>query len=187
MDVGRDAPDRVVCPSCGVKIRLRRSGTGTVTGEGDGLIRFHCRCGRRLKVRAEDRPEAGRCPDCGAVVPVPKPVLASISTVAGPRTPGSGVRKGEAFASPENARTEELDSDDLARLQRWAARHGVYPEDQGKMDHVPPPPRSPAESGYSPPPALKVEAGLRICPKCGRPLHMSAVSCRACGAATPKA
>ncbi|WP_240907435.1 hypothetical protein [Paludisphaera rhizosphaerae] len=183
--MGRDVLDRVVCPRCGVKIRVRRSGNGAVTGEGDGLIRFHCPCGRRLKVRAQDRPEAGRCPDCGTVVPVPKPVLASVSTLSSPRTPSVGVRNG-AFAGPEDARTEELDADDIARIQRWAARYGVYPEDEGKTSQVPPP-RSPSESGYTPPPALKVEAGLRICPKCGRPLHMSAVSCRACGAATPKA
>lgn len=188
INLGREVPDRVVCPSCGTKINIKvkgpGKGKGAVADEGDGLIRFHCPCGRRLKVPAQDRPEAGRCPDCGAVVPVPRPVLASVSTVSGPRTPGVGIRNG-SFAGSEDARTEEFDAEDIARIQRWAAKHGVYPEDEGRTAHVPPP-RAPSESGYTPPPAMKVEAGLRTCPKCGRPLHMSAVSCRACGAATPK-
>jgi hypothetical protein len=28
---------------------------------------------------------------------------------------------------------------------------------------------------------LKIEAGLRVCPGCGKPLHMSATVCRSCG------
>lgn len=181
IEVKRDDPDRIVCPRCGVKIRVRRASAGA--SKGDGLIRFHCRCGRRLKVRAADRPEAGRCPDCGAVVPVPRPAPAMAGAAEPPRTTNAEVRS-DGFADAGDARTQEMDSDDVARLQRWAARHGVYPDDKGSSDHVPPP-RAP-EDPYSPPPALKVEAGLRVCPRCGRPLHMSAVSCRACGAATPK-
>jgi hypothetical protein len=33
---------------------------------------------------------------------------------------------------------------------------------------------------------LKVEAGLRVCPRCGRPVHLSAEVCRQCGASVPK-
>ena len=66
-------PDRLICPRCGAKIRVRRA-TSTKQGAGepaDGYVRFNCPCGRRLKVRAEGRPEAGKCPDCGRIVPVP--------------------------------------------------------------------------------------------------------------------
>jgi len=178
MDVDRDGPDRIVCPRCQSRIRVRRASPRGGGGGGDGLIRFHCPCGRRLKVRAEDRPEAGRCPDCGAVVPVPQQAVAAASGALA-RTAGSG---GADFAGAE-VRTEELGPDDVARLQRWAARHGVMPGDEGSTDV--PPPMLP-ETPYTPPPALRVEAGLRICPKCGRPLHMSAVVCRSCGASTPK-
>jgi hypothetical protein len=33
---------------------------------------------------------------------------------------------------------------------------------------------------------VKVEAGLRVCPRCGRPVHLSAEVCRQCGASVPK-
>ncbi|MDG3007660.1 hypothetical protein [Paludisphaera mucosa] len=187
LDVDRNGPERVVCPRCQARIRVRRPETraGAVPG-GDGLIRFPCPCGRRLKVRAEDRPEAGRCPDCGRVVPVPRTAWApgvGAAIGAAPKSPGLGVSNA-SFGGDGEARTEELDADDVARLQRWAARHGVLP---GDAPSSPVPTPRLAETPYSPPPALRVEAGLRICPKCGRPLHMSAVACRACGASTPKA
>ncbi len=181
LDVDRNGPERVVCPRCQARIRVRRPDGAAA----DGLIRFHCPCGRRLKVRAENRPEAGRCPDCGEVVPVPSPAARPSNVGVGvaslPKTSNPGVSKA-AFQDDE-ARTEEMNPADVARLQRWAARHGVLPGDEPSA-HVPPP--GLADTPYSPPPALRVEAGLRICPKCKRPLHMSATSCRACGASTPK-
>lgn len=74
-------PDRIDCPKCGAKIRLRRSTTPLPGGEaGDGFLRFLCPCGRRLKVSAIDRPVAGKCPDCGRVVPVP--TSAQVNTTA---------------------------------------------------------------------------------------------------------
>jgi hypothetical protein len=178
-----NGPERVVCPRCQARIRVRRAGDTPA----DGLIRFHCPCGRRLKVRAENRPEAGRCPDCGEVVPVPSPSTAARPSGVGagvaslPKTSNPGVS--QAAFQDDEARTEEMNPSDVARLQRWAARHGVLPDD-GPSAPVPPP--GLADTPYSPPPALRVEAGLRICPKCKRPLHMSATSCRACGASTPK-
>ena len=33
---------------------------------------------------------------------------------------------------------------------------------------------------------VKVEAGLRVCPRCGRPVHLGAESCRHCGAHVPR-
>lgn len=180
IEVDREGgPERVVCPRCRARIRVRRP---EEAGAGDGLIRFPCPCGRRLKVRAADRPEAGRCPDCGRVVPVPQTAMASVGSSKAPRSPGAGVAK-VAFAGDGDAGTQELDPDDVARLKRWAARHGVVSEDDASS---PVPPPILPETPYSPPPALRVEAGLRICPRCGRPLHMSAVTCRACGAPTPK-
>jgi len=141
IEVDRDGgPERVVCPRCQARIRVRRpeaAGAG-----GDGLIRFHCPCGRRLKVRAADRPEAGRCPDCGRVVPVPQgAALASAGSSKAPRSPGAGVSNASFTGDPG---TEELDADDVARLQRWAARHGVVSEADATSP-VPPPssPRPP--------------------------------------------
>ena len=67
-------PDRLTCSRCGAKIRVRRSPAQRpeAAESEDGYVRFNCPCGRRLKVRADERPEAGKCPDCGRIVPVPE-------------------------------------------------------------------------------------------------------------------
>ena len=75
----------------------------------DGFIRFPCPCGRRLKVRADGPPQAGKCPDCGRIVPVPRLVLDPA------RSPPTG--------HPE-APTEELSAADLAMLDEWARAPG---------------------------------------------------------------
>jgi DNA-directed RNA polymerase subunit M/transcription elongation factor TFIIS len=136
-----NGPDRIVCPKCGAKIRVRRS---PKLGDVDGFIRFACPCGRRLKVRAADGATTGKCPDCGRIVPVP-----SASDSIGPMDP--------------EAATQELSIEEIARLDQWA---------QERM----------AKAGS----ATKKEAGLRVCPKCGRPVHLSAIVCGECGAAVPK-
>ena len=98
------------CPRCGAKIRLRRAQPKETADGEDGFIRFLCPCGRRLKVPAEERPKAGRCPDCGRVVPVP-------TSAFGTLTHGTGGR------NVAEARTEDLDAADLAELEKWSARH----------------------------------------------------------------
>ncbi|MBY0394857.1 MAG: hypothetical protein K2X91_00090 [Thermoleophilia bacterium] len=35
-------------------------------------------------------------------------------------------------------------------------------------------------------PGAQFEAGLRICPRCGMPVHLSAENCRQCGATVPR-
>ena len=168
-------PDRVICPKCSARVRVRRDSPG----EGDGFLRFNCPCGRRLKVRAgaDDVTQlSGKCPDCGRIVPVPASSSASDVEL---KIKGLG---------PES-RTEELDAADLAALDRWTETH------LGAPPPPPPPvvaPEDPAlaETGALPAvsaaPAVKVEAGMRVCPRCGRPLHLSAVACRNCGAPAPK-
>lgn len=111
-------PDRIECPKCGAKIRLRHTTPPTMASGkdgGDGFLRFLCPCGRRLKVPAVDRPVSGRCPDCGRVVPVPtSSQLKSLSaSITG------------ASQTDSEARTEELDDDDLARLETWGC--SIYP------------------------------------------------------------
>ena len=41
-------------------------------------------------------------------------------------------------------------------------------------------------SGAAPPSMVKFEAGLRVCPRCGKPVHMSATTCRECGSPVPR-
>ena len=140
-----DGPDRVVCPKCGAKIRVRRT---LKAGDIDGFIRFACPCGRRLKVRVAEGAQAGKCPDCGRVVPVPK--------------------SSESLAPTDSdATTQELSAEELARLEEWARQRA-------------------GGAASAPAAAAKSEAGLRICPQCGRPVHLGASVCRQCGAAVPK-
>jgi hypothetical protein len=178
-------PERIDCPRCGARIRLRRpaSPSGSVVEMGEtegGYIRFRCPCGRRLKVVAADRPAAGKCPDCGRVVPVPASAWSD---------PAPGGKSG--WTDPD-ARTEDLDQDDLARLEQWAARHAGRSSRPAGREATPPglPAVSVPEVGSAlpdlPPSMVKFEAGLRVCPRCGKPVHMSATTCRECGSPVPR-
>jgi hypothetical protein len=229
-----NGPDRVICPRCASRIRVRREGLKSAADPGpgtdDGYIRFTCECGRRLKMRAGAAAAAthtAKCPDCGRLVKIPE--VASSSTAL----PGL---KPYSSETP----TEELTPSDRLMLDRWAEKHSaarppksspgsksepksrtkppsgerirtrrkpereeVPPEgeyhDQDTISVVgpavppqpKPPPTTKAPAAPVPAPATaasssRVEAGLRVCPRCGRPVHLSAVVCRECGAAVPK-
>jgi hypothetical protein len=183
LKVQANGPDRIECPKCGARIRLRRPpAPEDVSDAGDGYIRFHCPCGRRLKVPALARPEVGRCPDCGRIVPVPKP--------ARPSWDPASTKKPH---SPD-ARTDELDADDLAQLERWAARHQAQSSRPGGVVSTAPstvPPAPGAGVGLfapsvAPPSTVKFEAGLRVCPRCNKPVHLGATNCRECGTPIPR-
>jgi hypothetical protein len=192
IDVKKGGPERIDCPRCGAKIRLRKRSTGAGAGAGaeslqgvseteDGYLRFHCPCGRRLKVRAASRPEAGKCPDCGRIVPVPELAWSP------PVYPG-GMTQGDP-----DAHTEDLDREDRARLEEWSARHLGRASRAADRDE-PTPAAVPLAAisefgpaaGTAPPSMVKFEAGLRVCPRCGKPVHMSATTCRECGSPVPR-
>lgn len=189
LNVEAGGPERIDCPKCGAKIRLRRSPTPSPGGDtGDGFLRFLCPCGRRLKVSAFDRPVAGKCPDCGRVVPVP--TSARGNTTAAPTKQAS---------QPDNdARTEELDTADLAQLKEWESRHAASPDRANLpvsastgIHAVTSATEAETEIGFvapvtSPASAVKFEAGLRICPRCKKPVHLGAATCRECGTAVPR-
>ena len=185
-----DGPERIECPKCGAKIRLRRPPALPTAGSGDGFLRFLCPCGRRLKVPAADRPVAGKCPDCGRVVPVPTAAQAN---------PAADLSK-QVSQSDTEARTEELNDDDLARLEEWRSRYAANPN-----PHRPEAPASTttgvhavaaatdsdSELAFVPPmsapaSAVKFEAGLRVCPRCKKPVHLGAAICRECGTPVPR-
>jgi hypothetical protein len=186
-----DAPERIECPKCGARIRLRRPEPLVAKKEtGDGYFRFLCPCGRRLKVPAAGRPIAGRCPDCGRVVPVPSSAQTTKSATSARAT---------SLSDPQ-ARTEELDSDDLSQLEKWAARYTASSNpNQGDQSlstttsfltiassNEPPARTGRLPSALPPPSMAKFEAGLRVCPRCNKPIHLGAVSCRDCGTPVPR-
>jgi hypothetical protein len=172
----------VNCPRCSARIKLR-SGPPMENAEvGDGFIRFLCPCGRRLKVPADDAPKAGRCPDCGRVVPVPTSTFDRQNLTSG---------KNDA-----ETRTQDLDVSDLAELKKWSDR---YRTDSGPSqrtsaqssplaDHSGPDNGELAIlSGTSPRASVvKFETGLRICPQCQKPLHLGSDICRDCGIVVPR-
>jgi hypothetical protein len=187
MEVTRGGPERIDCPRCGARIRLRPrarpASFGDLAESTDGFIRFRCPCGRRLKVRAAGRPEAGKCPDCGRVVPVPESAWSGAAAAGMRAAPGD-----------DGARTEDMDIDDLARLGEWSARHMADSGGRHDQDSDTPPvlPALPgggqgalSPSGH-PQSLVKFEAGLRVCPRCGKPVHMSATTCRDCGVPVPR-
>jgi predicted RNA-binding Zn-ribbon protein involved in translation (DUF1610 family) len=180
-----DGPERVDCPKCGARIRLRRQSPaasssliGGASETDDGYVRFPCPCGRRLKVRATTRRQAGKCPDCGRLVPVPELAGPSPAPVSVPRV-------------DPDARTQDLDANDWARLEEWSTRHtgrspGAAGGDEATPTGVPHIQVGPSPYAGGPAPSMvKFEAGLRVCPRCGKPVHISATTCRDCGAAVP--
>ncbi len=190
LKVVRDSPERIECPKCGAKIRLRRLPPPPVGGVGDGFLRFLCPCGRRLKVPAADRPVAGKCPDCGRVVPVP--------TIAQAYSAADSSK--QVSQSDTEARTEELDDNDLAQLEEWSSRYAANPDPRRPegpastttgMHMVAAVVDSDGELAFVPPmaapaSAVKFEAGLRICPRCKKPVHLGAAICRECGTPVPR-
>ena len=175
------------CPRCGAKIRLRRPAPKKNDPGGDGFIRFLCPCGRRLKVTTEDRPKAGKCPDCGRVVPVPPSVRGTLNSSTGQK-PGEN--------DPER-RTEDLDAVELAEIEKWSARHlanSRQPDGSLSATGVVAV-NSRAENdddlglpanAYVQASVVKFETGLRVCPRCKKPLHLSADNCRECGMPVPR-
>ena len=189
LKVPPDAPERIECPKCGARIRLRRPAPPPgKDAAGDGFLRFLCPCGRRLKVPAEGRPVAGKCPDCGRVVPVPTSAQA-ISNATSAVKP--------TLNDPE-ARTEELDANDVAQLEKWAARHlanvsrpeGPLPTTTGFLSIAsggdPAADIGLLTPAMPPPSVIKFEAGLRVCPRCKKPVHLGAANCRECGTLVPR-
>ena len=111
-------------------------------------------------------PVAGKCPDCGRVVPVP-------ASAPGPSMVDPASRPSQA--DPE-ARTDELDNNDRAQLERWSTKYTTsvnQPEENPlpatglHLVGVGTDPRANlgAVASVTPPTsAVKFEAGLRVLP-----------------------
>jgi hypothetical protein len=83
-------------------------------------------------------------------------------------------------AGPDD-RTVDLSPDELAGLERWSQEHrdrrGFAPTQENL------PPSRDEDRG---PGGQRDEVGLRVCPRCGKPVHLGAGNCRHCGAAVPR-
>ncbi len=177
---------RIVCPGCGARVRVRPGGPsapGATPPAGsapalpsDGFLRFSCPCGRRLKVSATEPPPHGQCPDCGAIVPIPRPSASALPT-GHPETP-----------------TAELSAAELANLERWTRDHlaratssGVEPSTT-RLDPMAVETKTAELAPRSGVGSARVEVGLRTCPNpaCLKPLHLSAEVCPHCGTPTPR-
>ncbi len=158
-----DPSERVVCPKCGARVRIRVKPAALAADvASDGYIRFFCPCGRRLKVDGAAPPPSGKCPDCGRIVAVPASSLIGATRPSG---------------HPESP-TEELSAVDRSILERWSGEHlARHPR--------PVRPGSDLAPSSSPSPD-KVEVGLRVCPNCRQPVPLGAAACRNCGTSVPR-
>ena len=182
--------EHLLCPRCGAKVRLRRRlvARNGSSPPSDGYTRFHCPCGRRLKVRSDEHIKAGRCPDCGRVVPVP------VSASEGEITYARNISQGSTGRFEPEIRTAELEPADLQRLAQWSRTYYAAPDQANSLiEELASTPNKPI--GSLPPltsdirdipSAVRLEAGFRVCSSCGMPLHIIATVCRSCGASTPK-
>ena len=166
-----DGHDRIVCPKCGARVRIRKPASGNIkaalsSSSADGFIRFFCPCGRRLKVSAAKPPTHGKCPDCDRVVPVP------LATAPQPGHP--------------EADTEELNTTDRDMLDRWARGHLGRSANVADSSSAPTPVVPQAVVSNSAQPYDRAEVGLRVCPQCGKPVHLGAEACRSCGTPVPR-
>jgi hypothetical protein len=81
--------------------------------------------------------------------------------------------------------TDEMESADAAVLEAWVEGHlgkkkgGPNGKSNGQG------PNSTAEMTLKSTPG-RAEAGFRVCPQCGKPIHLNAEICRGCGTAVPK-
>lgn len=149
----------------------------------DGSDRLVCsNCGAKIRVR-RDRPKANNAADdgfvrfgcpCGRRLKVPIiggpthgkcPDCGRVIPVPMSNGVAQGTPRADMHLNDPERQTEELTTVQLGQLQEWTQAHTA---------------RGAAASGKA------SEAGMRVCPKCGRPIHLGAEVCRGCGTVVPK-
>lgn len=136
----------------------------------DGFLRFACPCGRRLKVMAAAPPTSGKCPDCGRLVPVPDASQLSAKAPGHPEAP-----------------TTELNVVDRDVIDGWKALHRARNPEAFAQASAAKPVAPAAKPAHDAAPAEdRQEVGLRVCPSCGKPVHLGAEACRSCGTPVPR-
>jgi predicted nucleic acid-binding Zn-ribbon protein len=96
------------------------------------MMKFHCRCGKRISVPFKAKKTIGRCPKCGARLVVPKASDAKSTDADAPKKasakPAPDRRKKEAKkkprpekADPDKARSEEARAENVRRAKAEVA------------------------------------------------------------------
>jgi len=93
------------------------------------VIRFKCRCGKRVKVPADAAGKRVRCPFCGRTVQAPR---AREDTTPGPEAPVAEVLSGPAGEAPERGVATGLE----ALAQAVQANGSTNPADQNPLAAV---------------------------------------------------
>ncbi len=157
LEIPSNGEAKVTCPRCGARVRIRLKPT---SDDAKHFIRLVCGCGQRLKVPAENPPSHVRCRDCQRVVAVP-------------------IRNAKEL----EVGTEELVATDHASLEQWKASH----RERGSRVPRDVPPGAVTELQEADDETIhRSEAGLRVCPSCGRPIHLGASACLHCGLDVPR-
>ena len=153
---------------------------------GDGFVRFHCPCGRRLKVPAKGGPRRASAPTAGG-----------LSRSLRPRGPRQSPGKNRYQAIPKHGprkwtpttwpawkngprRIWPIPIAPATRATKTTSLVPVLPGTDPVADTAYINPATPPNS------AVKFEAGMRICPRCKKPIHLGASTCRACGTPVPR-
>jgi len=114
------------CASGGLE-RIRTCGPVDRFGSAR-VIRFHCRCGKRIKVPADVAGKRVRCPFCGRTVRVPR---AREDTTPGLEAPVAAVVSGPVGEAPERGGATGLEA--LAQVVR---ANGAKPADRSPLAAV---------------------------------------------------
>ncbi len=159
LDVPPEQVSHLICPTCSAKVRIirkPRSDAGVSVGGGGG------------PGSSGDGYVRFSCP-CGRKLKVS---LSDRPTHG--KCPGCGqvvpVPADVASYVSAESPTDEMPAVDQARLEAWTQGHLARKAPQAQAT-VPP---------------RKLESGFRVCPQCGKPIHMGAEACRTCGIVVPK-
>ena len=163
LEMPPEGVDHITCPRCAAKVRIIRKARNGDAGasssaSGDGFL--------RIPLPLRSTPEGQRDRSAGDTASAPT----ATGSCPVPANATSAATSGSNNESP----TEELATADVAMLEAWSRRH--LGRSNGPMSTVDMPYNDPARKG---------EAGFRTCPRCGKPIHLNADTCRACGTPCP--
>ena len=129
---------------------------------------------------------AGKCPECGRVVPVPPLGCGTLNSPKGKKPRGN---------DPES-RTEDLDPAELAELEKWSGRYltksGQAEGPLSTTGIIAVNSRAENDNNIGLPinafvqaSVVKFETGLRVCPRCKKPLHLTRIIVVSVGCQSP--